>query len=354
MEGAAHPRIVQRLFLIVDPDALDHALIEGGRRQTRHILGFAGRDRIGDANVVAPARQYRRAQLGRKRYEVIKFDAVEIGQPFVPVTRVLLENPNLVLDIADGPKGPGPGITRQYPQIVIVVLERLLPNDHIPAAGDREHDKAFGARLGQFEFDRIGVLRIDLGDRFEQDAAWDADALRRLGNAVEGRLHVVGGQFRAVVKLHPFAQEKRVGRTVLGDLPAVSQVGDDRLATVERVVANEIVEHRGHRAERPDRSRLVDAEMWRAHQYAVAQHAAALRVGFGGLQLKFRAVELVGYLVGMSDAPGKTVDSCDDCGTALQNTAAGPGWACETRVVHAASSLIQALSSHTVSSLTTA
>jgi hypothetical protein len=40
--------MVEWFFPVVDPDTLDHALIEGGRGQTRHVLGFVGRDRTGD------------------------------------------------------------------------------------------------------------------------------------------------------------------------------------------------------------------------------------------------------------------------------------------------------------------
>jgi len=47
----------------------------------------------------------------------------------------------------------------------------------------------------------------------------------------------------AVVKLHVFAQEERIGLAVLGDLPTVSEIGNDGLAAVARVAANEIVEH---------------------------------------------------------------------------------------------------------------
>ena len=139
---------VERFFLVVDPDALDHALIEGCRRQTRHVLGFAGRDRIGDSDVIAAARQYRRAELGRKRDEVIKFNAVEVWQPLVPVIRVLLDYPDLVLDIADCAERAGAGVDGQLAQVVVVVLQGLLADDHVPAAGERQHDESLRARLG--------------------------------------------------------------------------------------------------------------------------------------------------------------------------------------------------------------
>ena len=45
-------------------------------------------------------------------------------------------------------------------------------------------------------------------DRPEQDAARDADALRRLGDPVEGGLDVVRRQLGAVAELHPLAEEK--------------------------------------------------------------------------------------------------------------------------------------------------
>ena len=76
----------------------------------------------------------------------------------------------------------------------------------------------------QFEFDRVFVTRVDLVDRLEEDAARDGDALRRLGDPVEGGLDVVRRQLGAIMEQHPLAQEEGVGLAVLRDLPAVRQI----------------------------------------------------------------------------------------------------------------------------------
>jgi hypothetical protein len=66
---------------------------------------------------------------------------------------------------------------------------------------------------------------VMLLDRGEQGRARDRDALRRLGDAVEGGLDVLRGELGAVVELHALAQHEGVGLAVLGDLPAVGEVG---------------------------------------------------------------------------------------------------------------------------------
>ena len=52
---------------------------------------------------------------------------------------------------------------------------------------------------------------------------------------VEGRLDVIRGELGAVVELHALAQVERVGLAVLGDLPAVGEIGNDGLAAVARI-----------------------------------------------------------------------------------------------------------------------
>src|SRR5262245_26808386 len=129
---------------------------------------------------------------------MVELDAIEIGQPLVPVIRVLLHNPDFVLDPPDAAEGTRPGIDLDLAQIVVVVLESLLANDDVPAAGDRGHDEARRARLRQFELDSVFVARIYLADRREQDAARNADARRGLGDAIEGGLDILGSQLGTV------------------------------------------------------------------------------------------------------------------------------------------------------------
>jgi len=116
--------------------------------------------------------------------------------------------------------------------------------------------------------------------------------LRRLADAIEGRLDVFGGEFGTVVELHPLAQHEGIGLAVLGDVPAVRQVGDDGLAAVARVASDQVVELHRLRRQAVDRARLVHVEMRRAHRDAVAQDAARFRVGFRRRELELGAVEL--------------------------------------------------------------
>ena len=150
---------------------------------------------------------------------------------------------------------------------------------------NRRHDEAGRARLGQLELDRVLVADVDLAHRAEQRscAGW-TDARRRLDDAVVGGLDVVGGELGAVVELHVLAQVERVGLAVLGDLPAMGEIGDDGLAAVARIAADQIVEHAALASQAVDGARLVHVEMRRPRGDAVAQDAAALGVGLGRAQ----------------------------------------------------------------------
>ena len=160
----------------------------------------------------------------------------------------------------------------------------------------RRHDEVGGPGLCQLELDRVLVAHVDLAHRGEQDRARDGDAGRRLGDAVEGGLDVVGGELGAVVELHVLAQEEGVGLAVLGNLPAVGEVGNDGLAAVARVAADEIVEHAPLGAEIIDGARLVHVEVRRTAGDAVAQNAATFGIGLGRPELELGAVELGGHL----------------------------------------------------------
>jgi hypothetical protein len=152
--------------------------------------------------------------------------------------------------------------------------------------------------LGELEDDRLLVRRLDLADRREQSRARDHHALRRLADSVVGRLHVLGRELRAVVELHALTQVEGVGLAVLGDFPAVRQVGDDGLARIARVAPDQVVEHAGLAAQTVDRTGLVEVEVRRARGDGVFQDAARFRVGLLRLELEFAAVEFVGYALG--------------------------------------------------------
>ena len=192
-------------------------------------------------------------------------------------------------------------------QIVVVLLQRLLAEDDVPAAGEGGHHEIDRARRGQLEFDGVLVRRVDLLDRGEQRGARDADAGRRLADAVVGRLHVGGGEVRPVVELHALAQVERVGLAVLGDFPAMRQIGDDALAAVARIAPDQVVEHASLGADVADGARLMHVEMRRPIEDAVAHHAAPLRIGFRRRHLELRPVVLVRNIGGKAVAWRQTV-----------------------------------------------
>ena len=268
-------------------------------------LGLARRHGIDDAGIVDAVGQDRRAQLGRERQGVVELDAVEIGQALVPVVGVLLHHPDFVLDAALALERSGAGDIDDAAQVVLVVLQRLLAHDAVPAAGDRAHDEGGRPRLRELELHGVLVRRGDLAHRGEQGAARDADARRRLGDTVEGRLDVFRGELGAVVELHVLAQVEGVGLAVLGDLPAMREIGNDGLAAVARVAPDQVVEHAALAAQAVDGAGLMEVEVRRPHGDGVFQHAARLRIRLRRLELELRAVELVGHALRQGEMPWK-------------------------------------------------
>src|SRR5580700_3896002 len=276
MHGAPDAWIIERLSFGIQPGRVNHALVEFSGGQTRNGSRLAGSGRVERAGVIHSARQNRGRKLRGKWQEMVDFDAIEVGQAFVPVVRVSLHYPDLVLDPPLRLKGTGTRDVEDLAQIVIMFFQRLLAEDHVPAAGEGGHHEIDGAWRGQFEFDGVLVAGVDLADRPEQRSARDADAGRRFRDAVEGRFYVSRREIRPVVELDALAQVKRVGLGVLGDFPAMRQIGDDGLATVARITPSQVVEHAALSADVADRARLMLVEMRRALENAVAHHPSPL------------------------------------------------------------------------------
>src|SRR5262249_22637782 len=154
----------------------------------------------------------------------------------------------------------GTGEVKDLAKVIIILFQRLLAKDHVPAAGEGGHHEIDRAWRSQFEFDDILVARIDLADRPEQRSARNADASRRFGDAVKGRLYVGRCEISPVVELDPLTQVKRIGLAVLGDFPAMRQIRDDGLATVARITPDQIVEHAALSADVADSARLMHVE----------------------------------------------------------------------------------------------
>src|SRR5262249_33964166 len=142
--------------------------------------------------------------------EIVDLHAVEIGQALVPVVRVLLHHPDLVLDAAFGPERAGAGDVGDLAEIVIILLKRLLAEDDVPAAGEGGHHEIDRPWRGELELDGVLVAGVDLADGGEQRRARDADAGGRFADAIEGGLDVFRREWGAVVEGHALTQVERV------------------------------------------------------------------------------------------------------------------------------------------------
>ena len=142
-------------------------------------------------------------------------------------------------------------------------------------------------------------------------------ALRRLGDPVEGGLYVISCQLGAVAELHALAQEEGVGLAVLGDLPAMRQIGDDGFAAVARVAADQVVEHAAHSAQIEYGAGLVEIEMRRPYWDAHAHDAAVFGIGLARFELKFGAVEFQGNVGRSGKTRAHRVDHCQEGRAAL-------------------------------------
>ena len=174
-------------------------------------------------------------------------------------------------------------IGHHLPEVAGVVLEGLLADDDVPAAREGAEHERPGPRLLQPELDAVGVEGDDVGHRREERRARDDHALRGGGDPLVGRLDVLRREVGAVVELHAAPQVEGVLLTVGRDLPALGEVGNDRLA-VPRIAADQVVVHGGLGADVRDGPRLVDVEVGGRGVDAEAQRAATpgARIGFDG------------------------------------------------------------------------
>src|SRR5690349_4674717 len=109
------------------------------------------------------------------------------------------------------------------------------------------------------------------------------------------------------------------------------EVGNDALAAVTRIVADEVVVHAALRAKAADCAGLVEVEMWQAVEDAEAQHAAMLRVRLRRSKLEFGAVILQRDIRRLAAQWIHPVGSGRRRGAALKETASSPASLC---VVH--------------------
>src|SRR5216683_6676924 len=107
MHGAPDARIVERLSFGIQPGRVNDALVEFGGGEAGRCSRLAGGRRVERARVIHSARQNRGPKLRGKWQEMVDFEAIEVRQAFVPVVRVSLHHPDLVLDPPLRLKGTG-------------------------------------------------------------------------------------------------------------------------------------------------------------------------------------------------------------------------------------------------------
>src|SRR5260370_36362635 len=105
MDGAADTRIIERLPFGIHPSRVNHALVEFRGGQATSCSRLAGSGRVERAGIIHSARQNGGPKLRGEWQEIVKFNAIEVGQAFVPVVRVSFHHPDLVLDPALRLKG---------------------------------------------------------------------------------------------------------------------------------------------------------------------------------------------------------------------------------------------------------
>src|ERR687897_338239 len=95
------------------------------------------------------------------------------------------------------------------------------------------------------------------------------------------------------MELHALADVERVGLAVLGDLPAVRQVGDDGLARIARIATYQVVVHAALAAQAVDGARLVEIERRGRNVEAFFHPPARLRFWLGGRKLYFQTLYFI-------------------------------------------------------------
>jgi hypothetical protein len=100
-------------------------------------LDFLRRPRVQPPHIIDLVGQQGAAHLGGEGREMVELDAIEVGQPFVPILGVALYDPDLFIDPLLMPERAGARLIHHLTQVVVMVLERLLAHDNIPPTGKR-------------------------------------------------------------------------------------------------------------------------------------------------------------------------------------------------------------------------
>src|SRR5262249_2343250 len=123
-------------------------------------------------------------------------------------------------------------VVHHLTQVALVLLERLLAYDDVPATREGAEHVRLGARLREAELDRVRIDGHDVADSREERRARDHHALGRPRDALVRGFDALRREIDAVVELHTLAQVERVLLAVRRDLPALREIGNDRLAVL--------------------------------------------------------------------------------------------------------------------------
>ena len=168
VEGTAHSGVVKRLFGVVDHHAMNGALVEVSARHPWGGLRLLEGYGVKQTAVVDAPRQERRPQFRREASKIVKLDAIEVRQAFIPVVAVLFYDPDFFIDASDVPERTRARVVHDTAQVVVVVLQRLLAHDDVPARGKGRQHETGRAGLVELELDSVGVAHVDLADARKQ------------------------------------------------------------------------------------------------------------------------------------------------------------------------------------------
>ena len=157
--------------------------------------------------------------VGQRRHvgDQVELQPVDVGLALFVEVRVLLEHDHRARLVGDELERPASDRLRVE---VVAGLDQLLRHDR--RAGKRHVGQERAGRNRQVEAHGQRVDDDDFLDRRDLRAVGIARV--RCAQSVEGELHVLGGQFVAVVKLDARAQMEGVLQPVIADLEALGEV----------------------------------------------------------------------------------------------------------------------------------
>ena len=201
-------------------------------------------------------------------------EAVEIRKFRLEVILEALAAPVRAGDVLDQTERPGAEHIAHGKQRVLLQLRGAV--DAVERIAERIDQRAVRPLQPEDCGERIGRLDgVDVGD----EALPHRDhALRWIADAVVARLHVCGGERRAVVEFHVRMELEGVGPGILGNRPALREVADEP-GIVGRVDLEQVRVVRRQQMDDREQRRLM-AVVGRRVARVDAEHQGAAAHGF--------------------------------------------------------------------------